>query len=105
MRSEYFYPTIINNGDPWFVAKDLCDVLDIKASKDAVARLDEDEKARFKIATSGGPQEMYIVNESGMNSLVLSSRKPEAKAFKKFTNKIAKPSVHSLSVAIVSAMQ
>jgi anti-repressor protein len=61
------------------VAGEICGVLNILAPKDAVGRLDKDERGRFKIATRGGMQECSIINESGLYSLVLTSRKPEAK--------------------------
>ena len=71
--------TIDNN--PWFVAKDLCNVLDIQNIRQNLERLDDDEKGVSSIYSLGGIQEMSIVSESGMYSLVLTSRKPQAKAF------------------------
>lgn len=71
-------------GEPWFVAKDLCDVLGISKHRDAISRLDDDERGSFKVDTLGGKQEMATVSESGMYALVLSSRKPEAKPFRKW---------------------
>jgi len=66
------------------VAKDVCDVLEIGNSRDAISNLDEDEKGVVNTDTLGGKQEMRIINESGLYSLILRSRKPEAKAFKKW---------------------
>ena len=71
----------MKDDQPWWVAKDICDVLDIKEPHRAMALLDEDEKDRHSMTTLGGKQEMSIVNEPGMYSLVLKSRKPEAKSF------------------------
>lgn len=73
---------ILLQGDkPWFVAKDVCDCLEIKNTTDALKRLDDDERARFNLGRQG---ETNIVNEYGLYSLVLSSRKPEAKEFKRW---------------------
>lgn len=76
--------TIIVDGEPWFVAADVCRALEIGETHVAIRRLDEDEKDRFLIPTPGGEQEMSTVNEPGFYSLVLGSRKPEAKAFKRW---------------------
>lgn len=75
---------------PWFVASDLCDVLDIQNAAQAVARLDDDERSMFNIGRQG---EVYIVNESGMYGLILGSRKPEAKRFKKWVTGEVLPSI------------
>ncbi|MEY3867529.1 MAG: Paenibacillus phage HB10c2 [Cyanobacteriota bacterium] len=72
------------DGEHWFVAKDLCQILEISKHRDAISRLDDDERGSFKMDTPGGKQEMAIVSESGMYALVLSSRKPEAKVFRKW---------------------
>lgn len=76
--------TIDQNGEPWFVAADVCRALDVGNSRQALTRLDEDEKGVISNDTPGGNQEMSIVNEPGLYSLVLGSRKPEAKAFKRW---------------------
>lgn len=76
--------TILRDGEPWFVAKDVCDVLEIVNSRDAVGRLDEDEKGVVSTDTPGGRQELQVVNEPGLYALVLGSRKPEAKAFRRW---------------------
>lgn len=72
------------DGEPMFVAKDVCDALEVKNSRDAIARLDNDEKGVVLIDTPGGEQQMQAVNEAGLYVLVLSSRKPEAKTFKRW---------------------
>jgi len=76
--------TITRNGEPWFVAADVCAALEIVNSRDAMTRLDSDEKGVVSTDTLGGKQEVSIVNESGLYALVLGSRKPEAKAFKRW---------------------
>ena len=72
------------DGEPMFVAKDVCSALEIKNSRDALARLDDDEKGVVLTDTPGGEQQVQAVNEAGLYVLVLSSRKPEARAFKRW---------------------
>lgn len=73
--------TINHNGEPWFVAADVCKALEIANPSVAIDRIDEDERAKFNLGRQG---EGYAVNEPGLYSLVLGSRKPEAKAFKRW---------------------
>lgn len=77
--------TVTINGEPWFVASDVCKALDIGNPSQAISRLDDDEKNTI-ILTEGipGNPNKTIVNEPGLYSLVLSSRKPEAKSFKRW---------------------
>ena len=72
------------NGDLWFVAADVCRVLDISTYRDAVARLDDDERGSVKVDTLGGPQEMAAINESGLYTLIFRSNKPQARPFRKW---------------------
>lgn len=72
------------DGEPWFVAVDVCRALEISNSRDALSRLDDDEKGVVSTDTLGGIQNVSAVNEPGLYSLVLGSRKPEAKAFKRW---------------------
>lgn len=74
--------TVLQNGEPWFVAADVCRALDIAPT--ATRRLDDDEKGLRSTQTLGGMQEIVIINEPGLYSLVLGSRKPEAKAFRRW---------------------
>ncbi len=78
--------TIIKNGSPWFVLKDVCEILgmDTKQIKKVADRLDDDEKGRNLITTHGGMQESWIINESGLYSVILRSDKPNAKPFRKW---------------------
>lgn len=80
-------------GQPWFVAADVCAALDLPDTHKAIARLDDDEKARNSIPTPGGQQDMSVVNESGLYNLVLGSRKPEAKRFKRWITHEVLPSI------------
>jgi prophage antirepressor-like protein len=65
---------IMRDGEPWFVAADVCAALKLKDVSDAVEKLDADEKGRGSIPTLGGEQEMLIVNESGLNAIILRCR-------------------------------
>lgn len=76
--------TTIQDGEPWFVAADVCRVLGITNSRNAVSRLDDDEKGVHSMDTPSGTQNMSIINESGVYSIIFTSRKPEAKAFKRW---------------------
>lgn len=76
--------TMMISGSPWFVAKDVCECLGITKHRDAVSRLDGDERGSVEVDTLGGTQQMAAVNEYGLYNLVLSSRKPSAKAFKRW---------------------
>ena len=82
--------TVIKEGEPWFVAKDVCEVLEIQNTTQAMSRLDEEERSIFNIGRQGMSN---IVNESGLYSLILTSRKPEAKAFKKWVTSEVLPSI------------
>lgn len=85
--------TIQNDGEPWFVLKDVCNVLHIGNSRDVVARLDQDEKGVGQIDTLGGKQEMTIINESGLYNVILRSDKPEAKPFRKWVTSVVLPTI------------
>lgn len=86
--------TIVRDGEPWFVAKDVCDILEISNGRDAVSRLDEDEKNTVVITdgTPGNPN-MTIISESGVYALVFTSRKEEAENFKRWIRKEVIPSI------------
>jgi prophage antirepressor-like protein len=83
--------TIFVDGDPWFVAADVCRALEMDRTQ--IRRLDDDEKGVCSIHTLGGNQGTSIVSESGLYSLVLGSRKPEAKAFKRWITHEVIPSI------------
>ena len=85
--------TTVKDGDPLFVAADVCRALEISKYRDAVSRLDEDERGSFEVDTPGGTQKMTAVTESGLYSLVLGSRKPEAKAFKRWITHDVLPTI------------
>lgn len=79
--------------EPWFVAADVCRALELQNTADALSRLDEDEKGVASIYTLGGDQALLIVSEPGLYALVLGSRKPEAKAFKRWITHEVIPSI------------
>ncbi|MDD4434238.1 MAG: Bro-N domain-containing protein, partial [Parabacteroides sp.] len=85
--------TVVKNGDPWFVAADVCAVLEIGNPSDPIRRLDEDEKGVDLIETLGGVQNMVTVNESGLYALIMGSRKPQAKAFKRWVTHEVLPAI------------
>lgn len=85
---------VINrDGTPWFVLADVCRVLDVANSRNATARLDEDERGVHSVDTPSAAQQMTIINESGLYSLVLTSRKPAAKRFKKWVTAEVLPAI------------
>lgn len=89
-------------GEPWFVAADVCAALHLPDTHKAVARLDDDEKGRNSIPTLGGDQEMTVVNEPGLYSLVLGSRKPEAKRFKRWVTHEVLPTIRKTGRYVLS---
>lgn len=95
---DYQVRTVIKEGEPWFVAKDVCSVLEVSNTSDAVSRIDYEDKAEVAItdtSSNGVTQSrtLTIINESGLYSLILTSRKPEAKAFKKWVTSEVLPSI------------
>ena len=86
------------DGEPWFAAVDICDVLEVGNSRQALARLDDDEKGVISNDTPGGRQQLAAVNEAGMYTLVLTSRKPEAKAFKRWVTHEVLPAIRRTGV-------
>lgn len=68
----------------WFVASDVSDALEYRSAKDLARNLDDDEKGRHIVPTLGGDQAVTIINESGLYHAILKSRKPAAKAFRRW---------------------
>lgn len=83
----------LKNGEPLFVVTDVCTALDVKDTNKATTRLDEDELTRIKIVSGGQGREVLAVTEPGLYALVLGSRKPEAKAFKRWVTHEIIPSI------------
>jgi prophage antirepressor-like protein len=87
------------NDNPWFVAKDVCDCLKLKRPNDAYSRIDEDEKDDAVLNDHlGKKQTMIIINESGLYSLILSSKKKETKIFKRWITHDVIPSIRKNGV-------
>ena len=79
------------NGEPWFVAADVCRVLALTNPSEAVKCLDDDEQSKYCLGSGGSDR--VIINESGMYSLIFRSRKPEAKKFRKWVTEEVLPSI------------
>lgn len=75
---------VLKDGEPWWVAKDVCSILDISKYRDALDKLDDDDRGSVKVDTLGGPQEMAAVSESGLYVLIMRSYKKEAKPFQRW---------------------
>lgn len=84
---------VMIDNEPWFVAKDIADVLEIQNIRQVLGKLDDDEKLTYTMYTSGQNRNVTIVNEAGMYSLVLISRKSEAKQFKRWITHEVLPSI------------
>lgn len=85
--------SLSSDGQPWFVAKDVCDSLGIGKYRDALSRLDDDERGSLLVDTLGGPQTVGTVSEAGFYKLVMRSRKPEAKAFQRWVTHEVLPAI------------
>ena len=83
------------DGQPWFVAKDVCDALGLGRQQDSTRYLDDDEKGECLVDTPSGQQSMVAISEAGLYSLILRSRKPEARAFKRWVTHDVLPSIRS----------
>lgn len=81
-------------GEPWFVLRDVCEVLSLSTPAKVAERLDMDEVSQAHITDSmGRPQETTIINESGLYNVILRSDKPEAKPFRKWVTAVVLPSI------------
>lgn len=76
--------TVMKGVEPWFVAKDVCDVLDLTNSREALKSLDSDELMSETLTSGGQKREMNLVSESGLYNLIFRSNKPEARAFRRW---------------------
>mgnify|MGYP002769484329 CR=1 FL=1 len=86
--------TVQKDGEPWFVLKDVCAILDISNHKMTAQRLDVDEVSQtYLIDSIGRKQEMTVINESGLYNVILRSDKPEAKPFRKWVTSEVLPSI------------
>lgn len=81
------------NGEPWFSGKDVCYSIGSSKYRDFLSKLDDDERVSTNMDTLGGNQQITVVNESGLYHLIFLSRKPEAKAFRKWVTNEVLPSI------------
>jgi prophage antirepressor-like protein len=93
-EGEHLVRTVVgHDGDTWFVASDVCRVLELKNPRSSLALLDEDEKGVHSMDTPGGIQEVTIISEPGIYRLVFASRKPVAERFKRWLAHEVIPSI------------
>lgn len=85
--------TLLIKENPWIVAKDVCDILGLNNPTRALSGLDEDEKLTLPIVRAGQTRKTNLVNESGLYALIFKSRKPEAKAFRKWVTSEVLPAI------------
>ena len=98
--------TTMIDDEPWFVAKDVCMLLDLSNPRDILAKvLDDDEKGVDTIYTPGGKQQMSIINESGLYHLIFVSRKPEAKTIRRWVTGTVLPSIRRTGSYTVGGQQ
>lgn len=95
--------TIIIDGEPWFVATDVAAVLELGNVHSSLSALDDDEKGLHSMETPRGQQEFATVSEPGLYSLILRSRKPQAKAFRRWVTHEVLPSIHRTGSYAVDA--
>jgi hypothetical protein len=84
---------VICNGEPWFVAKDVCDILGLSDVSMSVQNLDDDEKLIQVMLVSGQNREVWTISESGLYAMIFKSRKPEAKTFRKWVTAEVLPAI------------
>lgn len=86
--------TVMFDNEPWFVAKDVADILGYQnGSRDINRHVDEDDKLTSQIATAGQMRNQTVINESGLYSLILSSKLPQAKEFKRWVTSEVLPAI------------
>ena len=90
--------TVMKDNDPWWIAKDVCEVLGLSDVSMSVRSLEKDEKDTSNICTLGGSQFLTIISEAGLYSLILRSRKPEAKEFKRWVTHEVLPTIRKHGV-------
>lgn len=91
--------TIDHSGQPWFVLRDVCDVLGLGSPHKVAERLDEDERKLIPVIDSiGRKQEMSVISESGLYNVILRSDKPESKPFRRWVTREVIPSIRKHGV-------
>lgn len=98
--------TKVIDNESWFVGKDICNALGFANHNDALSRLDDDERDGVGITDPmGRSQEVTVINESGLYHLIFQSRKPEAKAFRKWVTNVVLPSIRRTGTYSASGLQ
>lgn len=90
--------TTFHKGEPWIVAADICQILDLPNVTKALYALDEDEKLTLPIVRAGQTREVNCVNESGLYNLIFKSRKREAKTFRKWVTSEVLPAIRKKGI-------
>lgn len=96
---------IDREGEPWFVLRDVCAVLEHTNPSKAASELDEDEKGLTNGYTLGGTQQLLIVSESGLYSLIFTSRMERAREFKRWVTKEVLPSIRKTGAYSAAGVQ
>ncbi len=95
---------VVINDEPWFIAKDVAEILGYEAPRNAIAtHVDDEDKLTHRISASGQNREMVIINESGLYSLILSSKLPSAKEFKRWITSEVLPAIRKHGVYATEA--
>lgn len=85
---------VLKNGEPWWCAKDVCDIIGLNNGRQAVVKLDEDERDAVILNDAIGREQSFtVINESGLYNLILRSNKPEAKTFRKWVTSEVLPQI------------
>jgi len=100
-QDQHEVRTVVRDGEPWFVAKDICDILELTDVSQTVQSLGDDEKGTYSIRTLGGSQRMSVISESGLYALVFKSRKPEAQAFRKWVTSEVLPTIRKTGAYVL----
>jgi prophage antirepressor-like protein len=87
------FTTIEIDGEPWFIAVDVCNLLDITNVTQSLGSLDDDEKLPYVMYRAGQMRSVNLINESGLYNLIFRSKKPTAKAFRKWVTKEVIPAI------------
>lgn len=90
---SYEVRTVDIGGEPWFVAKDVCDVLELTNVTKALHGIDDDELALLNVRSGGQMREMNCISESGLYALIVRSNKPQAKVFRKWVTSEVLPAI------------
>ena len=104
-NTDWKVRVVMRDGEPWFVAKDVCECLDLGNPSQAIARLEDDERWLISNEALRANGETAVVSEPGLYSLVLGSRKPEAKAFKRWVTHEVLPSIRKTGSYSVTQTQ